>query len=104
MKIATTDRGAVLHHAGCHSLSPALQDGRPLLVTQGDTAGRCGWQSFFEAAERAGLALAWDSEDPRAALLVPGGEAAEMVPHPTLAKGLARTRRFLAALRGPPAA
>lgn len=103
MKTATTDRGAILQHAGLHSLSPALRDGKPLLVAEGDTAGRCGWQPFFEAAERSRLALAWDTDDPGAASLVAAALARPHLPHPTFAAGLARTRRFLRALaRTPP--
>jgi len=49
MKAAARDRGAVLDFAGLHHLSPGLRDGRPALLHEGETAGRCGWAAFFEA-------------------------------------------------------
>jgi hypothetical protein len=105
MKAATRDRGAILDFAGMHHLSPGLRDGRPALLPGGEAAGRCGWAPFFEAVERAGLALAWDPEDPGAAGLVPSDEARPHERHATLAEGIDRARRFVEAFRrGPPPA
>lgn len=106
MKVATHDRGQVLDFAGANHLSPALREGVPLLVDAHDTPGRTGWEPFFFALERAGLALAWDTEDATAVRAVPLAEALPLEHHPSFADGLARTRRFVSALRGaaaPPA-
>jgi hypothetical protein len=105
MKAAASDRGAILDFAGLHHLSPGLRDGRPALLPEGETAGRCGWAPFFDAVERLGLALAWDPADPDEASLVPAAEARPLERHPTLAEGLDRARRFVKALKGgsPPA-
>ena len=100
MKVATTDRGAVLGLAGRNHLSPALRDGAPALVPEGENAGRVGWAAFFEALEGGGLALAWDPEDAASAAPLPAAQAAALVHHPTLAEGVARAGRFWAAFRG----
>jgi hypothetical protein len=107
MKLATRDRGAVLDLAGANHLSPALRDGIPALVGEGETSGRTGWAPFFAALDHAGLELCWDAEDATSVRAVPIAEARALERHPTLAEGLARTRRFVAVLRGgptPPAA
>lgn len=108
MKLATHDRGEVLDLAGANHLSPAIREGVPALVGEGETAGRTGWETFFSALDRAGLALSWDTEDPATVRAIGLSEAAPLTRHPTLADGLARTRRFVAVLRGsgaaPPAA
>ena len=105
MKAATRDRGAILDFAGLHHLSPGLRDGRPALLPEGETAGRCGWATFFEAVERLGLALAWDPADPGAASLVPAAESRPLERHSTVAAGVDRARRFVEAFRrgSPPA-
>jgi hypothetical protein len=105
MKVATHDRGEVLSFAGFHHLSPALKDGAPRLVEEGETAGRTGWEPFFAALDSAGLVMAWDSEDPSTAAPVPAAEGRPMERHPTLAAGIERTRRFIRACQGgkPPA-
>jgi hypothetical protein len=100
MKTATKDRGAFLHVAGLQGLSPALRGDEPRLVAEKDTASRCGWQPFFEAVERARLALVWDEGDPGATSLVAAGDARALVPRHSLAERLGRARRFLAAWRG----
>jgi len=56
-RMATIDRGKILHLAGRHRLSPAVRDGAPALVPVGDPRGRCGWEPFFSALQRAGLAV-----------------------------------------------
>jgi hypothetical protein len=100
MRISTHDRAALLDVAGEGHLSPALRDGVPLLVPEGETAGRTGWGTFFAALDRAGLQVAWEVDDPASARAVPVAEARPLERHPTLADGLARTRRFLAAWKG----
>ena len=100
MRLAATDREAYLHVAGLFGLSPALRGGAPALVPGKDTAGRCGWEEFFLAVERARVALVWDAEDPGATALVPEGEARALAPSHSLASGLERAGRFLRALRG----
>jgi hypothetical protein len=57
------DRGEIIHLAGRRRLSPALRDGRPALVGPGDLQGRCGWEPFFAALERSGLAVRVTGED-----------------------------------------
>ena len=104
MKTATSDRGAFLYAAGLQQLSPALEGGRPRLAGHGDTAGRCGWEAFFAAVDRARLTLVFDPEDPSATALVPAEEGRALEPHRSLAEGLERARRFARALRGTPPA
>jgi hypothetical protein len=100
MKVATHDRGEVLSFAGFHHLSPALKDGAPRLVDEGENAGRIGWEPFFAALESAGLVMAWDTDDPSTAAPVPAAAGRPMERHPTLAAGIERTRRFVRAFRG----
>lgn len=100
MRTATHDRGQVLDLAGANHLSPAIRDGAPVLVGEGETAGRTGWEPFFTALDGAGLALSWDTEDPATVRAIGRAEAASLTPHPTFADGMARTRRFLSVLRG----
>ncbi len=102
MRLATHDRGQVLDFAGSNHLSPALRDGVPALVDEGETGGRIGWEAFFAALERAGLELAWDTGDASTVRAVRAAEALPLERHPTFADGLARTRRFMAVLRGSP--
>ena len=71
MRMTTHDRGQVLNVAGAGHLSPAVRDGAPCLVPEGETAGRVGWQAFFAALDRAGLVVAWDPEDPSSAAPAP---------------------------------
>jgi len=68
----TIDRGEIIHHAGFHRLSPAVREGAPLLVGAGDQAGRCGWEAFFRAMDRRGLAAEL-GEDGTARFVGPGG-------------------------------
>jgi sugar phosphate isomerase/epimerase len=94
---ATLDRGAILHHAGLHRLSPALRDGAPALVPPGEgVGGRCGWESFFRALDGRGLAVAIEAEDP-AVRFVPRAEARSPA---SGRSALAEARRFLRALAG----
>jgi hypothetical protein len=106
MKVATRDRGEVLSLAGFHHLSPALRDGGPRLVDEGEGGGRIGWEPFFSALDSAGLVMAWDTDDPGSAAPVPAAQARPMERHPTFATAMERTRRFVRAFRreGPPPA
>ncbi len=74
MKLATFDRGEVLNLAGFHHLSPALRDGIPVLLGEGETSGRIGWQEFFESLEQRDLVLSWDTEDPGSVASIPASE------------------------------
>src|SRR5512139_4296269 len=103
MRIASHDRAEVLNLAGTSHLSPAVRDGAPCLVPEGETAGRVGWEAFFAALDRAGLVVAWDTEDPSSAAPVPGAEGRALERHPGLGPSLERTRRFVAVFRGRPA-
>lgn len=96
MKVATRDRGEIIHFAGQQGLSPALRDGVPAFTTGRDAAARCGWEAFFAALDERGLALAWDPEDPASASFAPRGELA-LRGHGSPG-GLARCARFLRAL------
>lgn len=96
MPTATADRGAILHFAARHGLSPALRDGAPVLAAgKAEGAGRCGWEPFFAALQRAGPALLLDDADPGAARPAP---SADRHP-PSPARAWAEARRFLEALR-----
>lgn len=106
MKLATHDRGEILALAGFHHLSPAIRDGAPRLVDEGESAGRLGWEPFFAALESAGLVMAWDTEDPASAAPVPMAEGRPLERHPPFSAAMDRTRRFVRAFRGdrPPGA
>lgn len=96
MPLATADRGAIIHFAGRHGLSPAIRGGAPALAAgKVEGTARCGWEPFFAALERAGPALLLDEADPEAARPVRAPDAA---PH-SLARSWAEARRFLDALR-----
>jgi hypothetical protein len=102
VKLATHDRGQVLDFAGSNHLSPAIRDGAAVLVDEHETAGGVGWEAFFAALERAGLELSWDPEDASTVRAIPVAQARPLERHPAFADGLARTRRFMAVLRGAP--
>jgi hypothetical protein len=103
----TTDRCDILHFAGFHHLSPALDDARaPVFSAEAsDRLARCGWETFFKAMAGRGLALAFDPDDPSSARFVSanrpspsptptGGEA----PRHGLAHAVAHSKAFLRAL------
>ena len=73
MRHATRDRGTIIHFAGFHHLSPALDDrSRPTFSAgPGDGLARCGWERFFEAVRADGLALEYDPDDAASARFVP---------------------------------
>jgi hypothetical protein len=101
MKVATRDRGEIIHHAGRRGLSPALRDGVPVLVSGHDaTATRCGWETFFRAMEDRGLALVHDPHDEGGdAELRPAAGARDLrAGHGGLGAALDHARRFWRAL------
>jgi len=100
MKVATHDHGEILDFAGAHHLSPALRDGAPRMVDEGENAGRIGWEPFFAALDSAGLVMAWDTDDPSTAAPMPAAEGRPLERHPTFAAAMERTRRFVRAFRG----
>ncbi len=101
---ATVDRGDIIHFAGRHRLSPALRDGAPALVGQGEAGKRCGWEPFFRAMDERRLALAFHPDDASSARFVPRAAAKED-PASHGPGPMEEARRFLAALRSrPPAA
>ena len=102
MRIASRDRAELLGVAGAGHLSPAVQDGVPALLPEGDGAGRTGWEAFFAALDRSGLVVAWEEEDPGSARPVAAAQALPLERHPTFADGVDRARRFLAAWKGAP--
>lgn len=99
---ATTDRGDILHLAGRRHLSPALRDGRPVLVEGHDpSAVRCGWEAFFRALSGAGLAVAFTPGAEGPIELVARERAhGDPVHRASLGHAVAHSRRFLAAWRG----
>lgn len=56
------DHGELIHFAGRHGLSPALQDGAPALLAHGEAGARCGWAPFFSALAARGETLALASD------------------------------------------
>jgi hypothetical protein len=98
MKTQTIDRGAILHFAGRHELSPALRGGAPVLSAEKEEGlQRCGWTAFFDALDRAGPALLIDDDEPGACRPAPSPD-----PHGAgLGGAIGEARRFLAALRPP---
>ena len=99
MKTATADHGAIVHYAGQRGLSPALKEGVPAFASGHDrSAERCGWEPFFAAMERHGLALAFDPEDPASAAFVPRRSARALLAGHGSPGALGRWARFLRAL------
>ncbi|MEI7705632.1 MAG: hypothetical protein WCK73_13660 [Deltaproteobacteria bacterium] len=76
MRIASHDRGEILALAGFQHLSPAIRDGKAVLVGEGENTGRVGWDLFFASLDRAGLELAWATEDAASVAAMRGGKAA----------------------------
>ena len=102
----TTDRGDIIHFAGFHHLSPALDaGGHPAFSAgTGDGLARCGWAAFFDGLGRHHLALERDPDDATSARFVP---AHGPTPHAHPGQGplghaLEHSRRFWAALFPPP--
>jgi hypothetical protein len=104
MKVATRDRGEIIHFAGFHALSPALRDGVPVFVSGHDAAAtRCGWATFFRAMGDRGLGMAFDPEDGGSAELRPVADLADLPsPHESREGALDHARRFLRALSPAP--
>jgi hypothetical protein len=102
VRTATRDRGAIIHWAGRHRLSPALRDGAPAFAAGPDPAlVRCGWEAFFAVLDRLAQSVAYDPEDPSSAAFLPRHQArALQARHDSFRAALARWRRFLAALLG----
>ena len=103
MRLATTDRGAIIHFAGSHRLSPALDgDSRPAFsAAAADGLARCGWEGFFRAVRAHHLALEYDPEDAGSARFVEGSAAGrDARREPALPRALDHARRFWNALTG----
>jgi hypothetical protein len=99
MKVATRDRGDIIHFAGFHRLSPALRDGVPTFVGGPDaSATRCGWETFFRAMEDRGLAVAYDLDDGGSAELRPQRDVAGLPGPHGRENALEHAKRFLRAL------
>jgi hypothetical protein len=99
---ASEDRGEIMHFAGFHGLSPALDaaSGPAFSAEAGDGLTRCGWESFFRVLGARGLALAYDPADATSGKFVPATQARpEGGGHGTLAGALEHSRRFWRALR-----
>jgi hypothetical protein len=100
MKVATRDRGDIIHFAGFHGLSPALRDGVPAFVAGHDaTATRCGWETFFRAMGDRRLAMGYDPEDGASAQFRSAADLVDLAPPHAGSEGaLEHARRFLRAL------
>ena len=100
MKGATADRGDIIHFAGFHHLSPALdRDGKPAFSAgSGDGLTRCGWERFFDALGRHRLALLRDDDASSARFVAAGGETPRARPGVGLSSALEDARRFWDAL------
>lgn len=100
MKVATRDRGEIIHFAGHHGLSPALRDGAPVFVSGHDpTATRCGWEPFFRAMGERRLALVHDTDDPGAHEFLPEDQVRGLRHvHASLGSAVHHARRFWRAL------
>jgi hypothetical protein len=99
---ASDDRGEIMHFAGFHGLSPALDTGSgPAFSAEaGDGLTRCGWESFFRVLGSRGLALAYDPADAASAKFVPAaGARPEGGGNATLSGALEHSRRFWRAVR-----
>ena len=102
MQRATTDRGEIIHFAGFHHLSPGLDPAsRPAFSSAtGDGVTRCGWETFFTALRKGGLAVSFDQADPGSARFVPEAEARAEGDREGLRGALEHSKRFWKALRG----
>ena len=100
MKVATRDRGDIIHFAGFHSLSPALRDGMPALVAGRDTtATRCGWETFFRAMGDRRLAMSFDPKVGASAEFRPEADLSDLPPpHAGREGAFQHAKRFLRAL------
>ncbi len=100
MKVATQDRGEILHFAGWNGLSPALRDELPVFVTGHDqTATRCGWEPFFRAMGERHLVLVHDPDDPGTYEFETEDGTRELRhEHTSLGDAIAHARRFWKAL------
>ena len=99
----TTDRGDIIHFAGFHHLSPALDaQGQPAFSSEpGDGLARCGWERFFAAMRARRLAVERDPQDATSARMVPATADAPHA-HPGqagLAAAVEHSRRFWKAFR-----
>ena len=98
MKVATQDRGEIIHFAGRHRLSPALREGAPVFTSGNDhNAVRCGWEPLFRAVEARKLALVYDPDDPTSAALERPPRDARRA-HRSLGAALEHSARFVRAL------
>lgn len=100
MKVATQDRGEIMHFAGWNGLSPALRDGAPAFVSGHDqTATRCGWEPFFRAMSERHLALVHDPDVPGEHEFLPEDRTRELRhEHASLGDAIAHSKRFWRAL------
>lgn len=100
MKVATQDRGEIIHFAGRNGLSPALRDGAPVFVSGHDpSATRCGWEPFFKAMGERRLALVHDTDDPGAWEFQPEDDVRPLrYEHASLGDAVAHAKRFWRAL------
>ena len=97
----TTDRGGIMHFAGLHHLSPALDEGRaPALSAEpGGRLVRCGWEPFFGSLRARHLAMAYQADDPASVRFVPAsGSTGAPEPHGSLAHAVEHAARFWRAL------
>ncbi len=102
--MTTTDRGDIIHFAGFHHLSPAIDAQRaPVLAAEhGGDLARCGWQTFFRAMGERGLAVAFDPADGGSARFVASAQGSDdAASHGGgLGHAIEHAKRFWKAYRG----
>jgi hypothetical protein len=100
MKVATHDRGEIIHWAGRNHRSPALlADGKPTWVTGADPAARrCGWEAFFDALRASDRVLVYDPADEAAGTLEDAGAAVAREAHAPPHDPMRHAKRVLEAI------
>lgn len=96
----TRHRDQIIHFAGFHHLSPAIDaQGAPAFSHEtGDGLTRGGWAPFFKALNSRGLVVRYDPADGSSATFVPASSPDDSEPGHGLAHAIDRDKRFLRAV------
>jgi len=102
MEHLTHDHAEIIHFAGRHQLSPALDaERRPAFGQRpGEDLVRCGWEPFFAAMTTLRLDLHFDPDDPSSARFVSRVRAVHPPRTQAFFEAAREARRFLRALFG----